>query len=371
MEFSVNSKILLSHLNIAYGAIGKNPILPIMEDFLFELSGNTLKVTATDLETTIVSKIEVDGKKDGTIAIPANTILQTLKTMNDIVLTISLNPNSNSVEIISLTGNYKMSGDHPNDFPSPPENKDSVSISLETQYLRKGINNTIFATSSDELRLAMTGIFMNVAKDGFYLVATDAHKLVEYKLKQSFDIDQAIGVIIPNNSCSNLEKILGSSDFVTISVTKANAFFETENTTIICRLIDAKYPEYKAVLPTDNHIYAIVDRKDILGSLKRTLIYANKSTNQVILTYEGSKLNISTTDLDMGKEAKEQINAELIGADAFDIGYNAKFVVEMLNVIDTENIEFKMKSRGTATIIDVETDVDITKFLLMPVMIGN
>ena len=371
MEFSVNSKILLSHLNIVAGALSKNPVLPIMEDFLFELKDNVLKITGTDLETTIISKIDVDAKKDGTIAIPANTILQTLKTMNDIVLTISLNDKTNAVEIISLTGNYKCSGENPSDFPMPPDNTDSETFTLATAQIIKGINSTLFATSSDELRLAMTGIFMNITNEGVYLVATDAHKLVEFKIKDSFDVASEIGVIIPSNSCKNLEKILGTSETIDISVNKSNAFFETETTTIITRLIDAKYPKYKDVIPADQTIFAKVNKKELLGSLKRTLIYANKTTNQVMLNYDGDKLNISTTDLDMGKEAKEQINAELIGDIAFEIGYNAKFVVEMLDVIESEEVEFKMKNRGSATIIDIDTDKDNTKFLLMPVMIGN
>lgn len=371
MEFSVNSKILLSHLNIASGAIGKNPVLPIMEDFLFELSGNSLKVLATDLETTIISKIDVDGKKDGTVAIPANTILQTLKTMNDIVLTISLDEKTNTVEIVSLTGNYKCSGDYPNDFPNPPEKIDVNEISVEAESLRKAINCTLFATSSDELRLAMTGLFMNIVKDGLFIVATDAHKLVEYHLKGDFNVENEIGVIIPNNSCKNIESILSSSEIINISVNKNNAFFETENTIVITRLIDAKYPQYKSVIPQDNSISGIVNRKDVIGSLKRALIYANKSTNQVIFTYTGNKLDINTTDIDMGKEANESLSVELLGADSFNVGYNAKFVLEMLSVIEQEKIEFKMKSSSSATIIDIETDKDNTKFLLMPVMIGN
>lgn len=369
MEFSVNSKILLSHLNIVAGALGKNPVLPIMEDFLFELKGNVLKITGTDLETTIISKIDVDGKKDGDIAIPANTILQTLKTMNDIVLTIVLK--DYMVEIISLTGNYKCSGEHPGDFPTPPDNTDSETITVATAELKKGINSTLFATSSDELRLAMTGIYMNATKDGFYLVATDAHKLVEYKINDTFELQNEIGVIVPSNSFKNLEKILGAAETIEISVNKSNAFFVTESTTIITRLIDAKYPQYKAVIPTDQEFFAKVNRKDLLGSLKRTLIYANKTTNQVMLNYTADRLDISTTDLDMGKEAKEQINAQLIGCDTFEIGYNAKFVVEMLDVIDNEEIEFKMKTKGSASIIDIETEKDNIKFLLMPVMIGN
>lgn len=371
MEFSVNSKILLSQLNIAYGAISKNPVLPIMEDFLFEVKGNTLKVIATDLETTIISTIDVDGKGDGTVAIPANTLLQTLKTMNDIVLTISVNTENFAVEIVSFFGNYKCSGDNPSDFPTPPDDTDSFGITVDSNLLKKGINSTIFAASSDELRLAMTGLFFNVQKDGLYIVSTDAHKLVEYHMKYDFNGIDPKGVIIPSNSCSNLEKILSGSETTNITFTKNNAFFGTNNTTIISRLIDAKYPDYKGVIPTDNPIFAKVSRKDILGSLKRTLIYANKSTNQVVLNYDGNKLNISTTDFDMGKEAKESISAELIGADSFEISYNAKFVAEMLNVIDNEDIEFKLKSKSSASIIDIETETDNTKFLIMPVLIGG
>jgi DNA polymerase-3 subunit beta len=341
-----------------------------MEGFLFKLVGNELKITATDLETTIISNVNVDGKGDGEVVIPSNIILQTLKTMGDTLISIYLN-GQDGLEIVSLTGNYKMSTWHPGDFPSPPEKIDSLSISVETQDLMKGISSTIFAVSSDPLRLAMTGIFLKISKDAFTLASTDAHKLVEYKLNRNFDIDSEISVIIPSNSCNNIEKIISASNEVTIYVTKSNAFFETDNTTIICRLIDAKYPAYEGVLPTESEVFATVDRKDLLNSLKRSLIYSNKTTNQVIFSYDGSNLNISTTDIDFGKEAKESIAAELIGAENFEISYNAKFMIDMLNVAEMEKVEFKMTERNRATVIDHDLPLCKTKFLIMPVTIGS
>lgn len=369
MEFQVNSKILSSHLNIVYGAIGKNPVLPILENFLFDLSGNQLKLVATDLETTIISTINVEGVSDGKITIPANLILQTIKGMGDIMLTILLK--DDVIEIISLTGNYKCQGHHHSDFPTPPDSEGATTFEIGSNELKKGFNSVLFATSNDDLRLAMTGVFMKVRQDGLTLVTTDAFRLVEYKFSSVFKNITNIDVILPKSSCSNLDKILGATENVSVSVNKSNAFFKTENTTIITRLIDAKFPQYESIIPTESTVFAKVSKKDILGSLKRTMIYSNKSTHQVMLYFSEKELSINAIDYDLGNEAKEKIKTELMGTGSFEIAYNAKFLSEVLSVIDEDSLEFEMTNANKATIINVDTDVDNTMFLIMPVLIGN
>ncbi|MFN8338946.1 MAG: DNA polymerase III subunit beta [Saprospiraceae bacterium] len=370
MRFEVSSSELLKQLNIAAGAINSNPVLPIMEDFLFEVYQNVLTITSTNLETTIITHLDVTSDEDGIIAIPAKILLETIKALPEQPITISSDEN-NAVKILSVFGLYKLSGDAPEDFPTPPEEDDVESLVLNSKKIQKGITNTIFATSNDELRLAMTGILIQIDFTKLNFVATDAHKLVKYTVG-NLSTDIAKSLIVPKKGLNLVKNALSEECDVNISFNKANIFFTFGRTKIVCRLIDAKYPEYNAVIPVENPFEAIINRKDFLNSLKRIAIYANKSTNQVILNLTEKSMTISAQDLDFSNEATEQLNCSFSG-DAMTIGFNAKFLGEMLGVLENDDIKLQLSTPSRAGLI-VPTEDDPGESLLMlvmPVMMGN
>lgn len=373
MKFNVSSADLLKQLQIAGGAIGSNPVLPILEDFLFVVEDGNLIVTATDLETSIKVSLPVTADDEGAVAVPAKILMDTLKALPAQPVTFSVNMEHFGIEITSSFGKYKLAGENGSDFPRLPEESSTESIEIAPQFLQSAISKTIFATSNDELRPAMTGVLCQVEADKIIFVATDAHKLVRYAVSQLENHSAtAASFIIPKKALNLLKNALPSGGSVKVSFNKSNAFFAFDNVHLICRLIDARYPDYSAVIPTGNPNILTTNRADFQHSLKRIAIYANKTTNQVVLNVQEGSLTISAQDLDFSNEATEQLSCEYDGT-PMTIGFNAKFLIEMLNVLEAEEVRLEMSTPSRAGILlpsDVVEGEDIL-MLVMPVMLSN
>ena len=372
MKFTVSSADLLKKLQLAGGAIGSNAVIPILEDFHFSINDNLLRIAATDLETTITTSLEVSSDKDGDIAIPARILVDTLKALPEQPITLDVNEDNHSIEITSAYGRYSMAGNNPDDFPSLPSPESIERVELSEKIISNAIAKTLFATSNDDLRLAMTGVYVLVDFHKLVFVSTDAHKLVRYTF-ENVQSDVTTSFIIPKKSMMLLKNILSDSKNIALSFNKSNAFFSFDDAQLACRLIDAKYPDYNAVIPKENPNLLTLSRSDLLNSLRRIAIYANKTTNQVKLSLSESSLTISAQDLDFSNEATEQIGCEYSG-DPMVIGFNAKFLIEMLSVLDTEKVNLHLSSPNRAGILKPDSDQDSTGeevlMLVMPVMIN-
>lgn len=372
MKFSVSSTELLKQLSIASGAIGSNPVLPILEDFLFKIENKRLTIAATDLETSIATSIEVLADDDFSVAVPAKILLDTLKALPQQPITFSVQTDNWGIEITSSYGKYKLAGENGSDFPNIPEPDSVETVKLNSQYLLEAINKTVFATSSDELRPAMTGVYFQVDMNKLICVATDAHKLVKYSTHQLAG-EVATSFIIPKKALNLLKNALPANDAVTISFNKANAFFSFGSMNLVCRLIDARYPDYNAVIPVDNPNSMTLSRSDFQNSLKRIAIYANKTTNQVVLDVNDKSLTVSAQDLDFSNEATEQLACNFDGG-PMKIAFNARFLAEMLGVLDSEEVkmEFSTPSRaGILTPVEENNNDREILMLVMPVMLNN
>lgn len=371
MKFNVSSQDLLKQLNKAGGAISSNPVLPVLEDFLFEVAGGILHITATNLETTIITQMPVSAEEEGRVAVPAKILLDTLKALPDQPITLAVDEDSRSVEITSAYGKYKLAGDNPDDFPEVQEIDANNAVEIDTSILANALNKTLFATSNDDLRIAMTGVFMQIDFNKITFVATDAHKLVKYTYG-NISTEHTGSFIVPKKALSLLRGVLASEGEVKMRHSKTNVSFTMDGTSMLCRLIDASYPDYQAVIPADNPNTMNVSRQDFLNSLKRIAIYANKTTNQVVLNIDDGSLTISAQDIDFSNEATEQLNCTYDG-EAIAIGFNGKFLIDMLSVLDTEQIKFEMSSPNRAGIMlpEEQEDQEDLLMLVMPVMMGS
>ncbi len=371
MKFSVSSSELLRQLQIAGGAIESNPVLPILEDFLFTIADNKLTIAATDLETSIIKQIDVMSDSDGVIAVPARILLDTLKALPQQPITFSVDEETFGIEITSSYGKYRLAGENGQDYPQIPEPETVDSVRLPSEVLINGINKTLFATSNDELRPAMGGVYFQVDFNKLTFVATDAHKLVKYAFS---DIESEVSTsfIVPKKALNLLKNALPENDTVNLSFNKSNAFFSFDSTKLVCRLIDTRFPDYNAVIPVDNPNNLSLNRNDFQNSLKRIAIYANKTTNQVILNINESSLTISAQDLDFSNEATEQLPCSYDG-DTLTIGFNAKFLVEMLGVLNSDEIILELSSPTRAGILAPaqKKENENILMLVMPVMLGN
>jgi DNA polymerase-3 subunit beta len=372
MKFIVNSSYLLKQLSHINGVITTNPVVPILENFLFEIEKNKLTVTASDLQTSMITEVQVESKEKGNIAVPARILLDTLKNLPDQPVTFSVDETSYSIEISSDNGRYKLAGENATDFPKVPTVSNDFNALLSSEVLSRAINNTIFATSSDELRPAMTGVYVNLGEKNTTFVATDGHRLVRYR-RTDIKSDNGNTIIIPRKALNLLKATLPTENTdVSIDFNASNAFFKFGNIRMICRLIDERFPDYENVIPATNTIKMTINRSEFLGSLKRISIYANKTTHQVRLKITGSELQVSAEDLDFSNEANERLSCEHEGED-IEIGFNARFLVEMLSNLDSEQIRLNMSAPNKAGVIfpaEKDKNEDIL-MLVMPVMLNQ
>ena len=372
MKFIVNSAYLLKQLSNINGVITTNPVVPILENFLFELEKGGLTVTASDLQTSMITELQVESKEKGSIAVPARILLETLKNLPEQPVTFSIDESTYSIEIISDNGRYKLSGENATDFPKVPAVSNDFSAEISSEVLARAVNNTIFATSNDELRPAMTGVYVNLGDKNTTFVATDGHRLVRYR-RSDVSSDNGSAIIIPRKALNLLKATLPSENTpVNVDFNMSNAFFKFGHIRMICRLIDERYPDYENVIPSGNNIKMSINRVEFLGALKRISIYANKTTHQVRLKITGSELQISAEDLDFSNEANERLSCEHEAED-IEIGFNAKFLIEMLSNLDSEQIKLTMSAPNKAGVLhpgDKDKNEDIL-MLVMPVMLNQ
>jgi DNA polymerase-3 subunit beta len=372
MKFIANSAYLLKQLSNINGVITTNPVVPILENFLFELDKGSLTVTASDLQTSMITELQVESKEKGSIAVPARILLDTLKNLPEQPVTFSIDESTYSVEIISDNGRYKLSGENATDFPKVPAVSNDFTAEISSEVLGRAVNNTIFATSNDELRPAMTGVYVNIGDKNTTFVATDGHRLVRYR-RTDVKSDNANAIIIPRKALNLLKATLPSENTdVNISFNVSNAFFRFGNIKMICRLIDERFPDYENVIPSGNNIKMSIERSDLLSAMKRISIYANKTTHQVRLKITGSELQISAEDLDFSNEANERLSCEHDGED-IEIGFNAKFLIEMLTNMDSDRIRLTMSAPNKAGVIlpDEKDKAEDILMLVMPVMLNQ
>lgn len=372
MRFIVSTSTLLKQLQAVNGASSSSTVLPILENFLFEIKDGSLTISATDLQTSMTTSLPVESKEDGKVAVPSKILLETLKTLPDQPVAFSVDAQTFAIEISAGDGKYKLSGENGEDFPKIPSVENASSVSMPASVLAEAINKTIFAVSNDDLRPAMTGVFCQLSPQNITFVATDAHKLVRYR-RNDTKSDTAASFILPKKALTLLKASLGSDDSaVSLEYNSTSAFFRFGNINLICRLIDERYPDYEAVIPQSNPNKLTLDRSQFLNSLRRVVIFANKTTHQVRLKINGSELNISSEDVDFSNEAHERLGCQYEGED-MEIGFNAKFLIEMLGNLEGDEVTLEMSTPNRAGLLIPQTNNDNENVLMlvMPVMLNN
>lgn len=372
MKFVVSSSVLLKQLSAVNGVVSTNPIVPILENFLFNLDGNVLTVTASDLQTVMITEIEVEAGDKGAIAVPAKLLLDTLRGLPEQPITFNVDEETFGTEIVSDNGRYKLSGENPIDFPKTPSVNHGQSVEFSSSALGMAIANTLFATSTDDIRPAMTGVFVQMGAENATFVATDGHRLVRYR-RTDIQSSSDTSMIIQRKALNLLKTCLPSDDTVVrAEFTSSNAFFSFGNIKMICRLIDERFPDYENAIPTNNPNTLTIGRAEMLNSLKRISIYSNRSTHQIRLKMALNDLVISAEDLDYSNEANEKLICEYNG-EPLEIGFNAKFLIEILSNLSCKTITFELSAPNRAGLIipvEQEDNEDIL-MLVMPVMLNT
>tara|TARA_Y100001954_G_C15779959_1_gene589249 strand:+ start:812 stop:1930 length:1119 start_codon:yes stop_codon:yes gene_type:complete len=372
MKFIVNSTSLLREIQKLNSVISTNNTLPILDNFLFEVNSSVMTIIASDLEVTMMSNISVESNSEGRITIPARILTDTLKTFSKEPLTFIIDLESYLIEIVSELGNYKLSGQNADEFPKTPKLSSSSSVVFNSEIFVNAIGKTLFASGNDDLRPVMSGVFCELTSEHTTFVATDAHKLVKH-IRYDLKSEKSTSFILPKKPLQILKNNLDVDSDLKLEFNDTNVLFSFDNITVICRLIDGKYPNYDAVIPKENPNKLTIETKSLLNSIKRVSIYANKTTHQIRLKIAGSDLQISSEDLDFSNKAEERLVCQYEGVD-MEIGFNSKFVIDMLNNIGSEKISLEMSSPNRAGIIlplDGLDEGENTLMLVMPVMLNN
>jgi len=371
MKFIVSSSQLLKQLQHIAGVINANTVLPILEDFLFEVEKGKLNVVATDLETVMRIQLDIEAKDSGKVCIPARILLDSLKNIADQPLSFNIDKNF-AVEITSDNGKYKVMGENPDNFPKEPTADDTTNFTMTASALITAINKTLFAVSNDDLRPAMTGVYFELNKDHIQFVATDAHRLVRYK-RTDVTCPKTDSFIVPRKPLNLLKAALpDNEDEITISYNSNHFFVKHGTTQMSCRLIDARFPDYKVVIPADNPYKMVVAKNDFQSALRRVNVFSNKSTNQVVLNISGSELQLAAQDVDFSFEGNERMKCQYDGED-LAIAFNARFLIEMLNAADSQEVRLELATPTKAGIIkptEVEDGEDLL-MLVMPLMLNQ
>ncbi len=371
MKFIVSSSQLLKNLQTLGGIINNNNTLPILDNFLFELSPNQLKVSTSDLETTMTSNIEVESEDSGEIAVNAKLLLDILKTFPEQPLTFKTE--GNQLEISSQSGKYALAYVSGEEFPKAIELENPNQTIIAGNILANAISKTIFATGNDDLRPVMTGVFFQFTDQELTFVATDAHKLVKYTRKD-MQTDNDTEFIMPKKPLNLLKNVLANvEDDVLIEYNEANAKFTYGNSEMVCRLIEGKYPNYDAVIPKENPNILTLDRNAFLNAVRRVSLFSSKTTHQIRLKMAGTELNISAEDIDFSNKADERLNCSYLGDD-MQIGFNSKFLLEMLNNLNANEVQLRMSLPNRAGILsplDGTDEGEEITMLVMPVMLST
>lgn len=368
MKFIVASGELQKALNTVSGVISSSQSRPILENYLFELEENNLKITASDGETTLVTTLEVKSDDTGKFAVPAKIFQDFVKTYNEQPLTLSVKEakdgNGSLLEILDEKDNFAVALDNADDYPELPEFDASQSVKISGGILSEALTNTLFATSNDSLRPVMTGVLFQFKEDETNFVSTDSHRLVVYKRTDLINAEP-IEFIMPKKPLAIFKNILANSgEDVTIEFNENMAKFTFGNNTWICRLIDGKYPNYTAVIPKENPNILTINRNLLLSSIRRASIMSNKSTNQVRFKLSGNILHLHAEDTEYANKADMQIPCDYNGED-INIGFSSKFLTEMLSVLSSDDITMKMSQPNRPGIIEPVDGLEDEEKILM------
>ena len=371
MRFNIDGKLLQQQLSAVNKVINSKNALSILDNFLFELEGSELTITGSDQENTVKSKVDVmDSDGSGKIAIPAKTILEITKEVNNQPVSFSLNNQTGEIDFYFLNGHFRFMGVNADEFPKGdnPE-EESQSFSVPASVVLKGIENTVYAVSQESIRPIMTGIYWDIHNEDIVFVASDTHKLVRYITREIAPGFER-GFIMPSKPANILKSIIGKDDMVNIRIGEKGACFTFGDFSLTCRFIKGNYPNYNRVIPNDNPYIVTVDRQSMLNAMRRVAIFASKASNLVKLEMQHGIMRLAAQDLDYGTSAEEKVMCEYQGND-MTIGFNSAFTLEILNNMGGESTVIKLSDPARPGIfepLEQEPNTELTT-IQMPMQV--
>jgi len=374
MRFTLSSSALSSRLQALARVINSKNSLPILDCFLFEIEGDQLNITASDSENVMSSTIHLDDcNGSGSFAVPNRTILEAVKELPEQPLTFDVDSASLAVMVLYQNGIYKFTAQNADEYPRAQSVSDAAhAITIEAGTLAESITRSLFATAQDELRPVMNGVFFDLTPDALAIVASDGHKLVRNK-NFSVKSDEPASFILPKKPATLLKSVLtkdGGEVVVKFDDRLAEVVYGEGK--LICRLIEGRYPNYNSVIPADNPNKLTIDRRVLIGALRRVLPFASESSQLVRLHMETGKLELTSEDVDFSTSARENITCDYAGV-PMSIGFKGSSLSEILNNLTSEEVSVELADPSRAGIIvpvQQPENEDIL-MLIMPMLLND
>ncbi|HHS13883.1 MAG TPA: DNA polymerase III subunit beta [bacterium] len=372
MKFTILQNDLLEALQRISGVVPTRSTTPILENILFELDEEKLKITGTDLEISITTGVTPKKiEQTGSIALPARVITEMIRSLPAIPVQFELDE-TKRVRITTDQGYYQVAGISRNEFPDNPSLSEARSIELKNDLLRRMFSKTIFAVSSEELRPALMGVYMQIMPDEFRMVATDGHRLSKI-IDSSFRFDEAgIQMIIPPKAVQIALKNLNEEGNIKLQLNQGGLCFIFDNTTLYTRLVEGEYPDYEKVIPRDNDKKMVVDRSLLMATVKRVSLFSSALTHQVRFSLSQNRLAVCSEDADIGGEAREELNVEY-NDEPMELGYNAQYILDILKHVDDDKVVFTLKNPVRAAVVKPLSQKENESFmmLIMPIKLNS
>ena len=375
MQFTLSSGTLNARLQTLARVINSKNTISILDCFLFEVANNILTVTASDNENVMQSTIELDEcKGEGRFALSNRTILNAVKELPEQPLSFSVNEDDLSLEIDYQNGTYNFTAQSAEDYPLVADlTGELATITIDASVLAENISRSLFATAQDEIRPVMGGIFFDLTVDNLTVVATDGHKLVRNRILSVAADDEPASFILPQKPAQLLKGVLAKCDGdVVVKFDKRSAEVRYVDGVLKCRLIEGRYPNYNSVIPNNNTNCITIDRKSLMGALKRVLPFASESSQLVRFHIEKGVLRLTAEDIDFATSAKESIACEYSGV-TMDIGFKGTAIYEILNSIASEEVTIQLADPSRAGVIvpTVQPDDQDILMLIMPMLLND
>ena len=371
MKFSILSSELQKVLGNIGGVIPARSTLPILENFYFELSKDKLNITATDLDVSMTVTLKVNGFEDGKIAVPGKRLFETIRSLPETDVKFTADLGNNKIVMLTDTGEYRLTGESSENYPTIPVFKGHDELKIDSETLRRLINKTVFAVSMDELRPAMMGILFQIKQNEIRVVVTDGHRLAKLVNSSFSSGGLEKEVIIPAKALNLMVKSIDESETV-IAFNATHTMFTFGATTLISRMIEEKYPNYESVIPLDNDKILVINKNQLLSSVRRTALYASSTTHQVRFSLKKNTMTVSAEDIDFGSEARENLTCDY-SSEALEIGFNSSYIIDILTHIDTDEVSFVFSSPSRASIIRPipQREGEDLLMLVMPVRVNS
>lgn len=372
MKFTMLQSSLLEALQKVSGVVPARSTTPILENILFQVEDNKLRLTGTDLEVSITTEVDTESMETaGALALPARVITEMIRSLPDIPIHFEAD-HTNRVKITTDHGLYQVSGIGKDNFPERPSFSDERKVVVDSLLLARMFKKTLFAVSSEELRPALMGVFIQILPDEFRMVATDGHRLSKIVDRSFSSADTTAKMIVPPKAVQIAMKNLTEEGTTELTLDETGLRFDFGRTMLYTRLVEGEYPDYERVIPRDNEKQLTVDKNLLMASVKRVSLFSSALTHQIRFGIEPGKLVINSEDMDVGGEAREELAVDY-SEEAMEIGYNAQYLMDILRHVDSDEAIFHLKSPVRAALVMPATQESNEDFimLIMPIKLGS